>query len=101
MESYIIIFLCLASFVAGFVDAIVGGGGLIQTPIALVLLPSASIASIIGTLKIPGFSGTFMATYHYLKSAKVNWPFFWLWPSFLLGLLIWARVCSMLCKMIS
>lgn len=49
MESYVIIFLCLASFVAGFVDAIVGGGGLIQTPIALVLLPNINIASVIGT----------------------------------------------------
>lgn len=76
MESYIIVFLCLASFVAGFVDAIVGGGGLIQTPIALVLLPNINIASVIGTLKIPGFSGTFMATYHYLKSAMVNWTLF-------------------------
>lgn len=76
MESYIIVFLCLASFVAGFVDAIVGGGGLIQTPIALVLLPNINIASVIGTLKIPGFSGTFMATYHYLKSAMVNWVLF-------------------------
>ena len=76
MESYIIIFLCLASFVAGFVDAIVGGGGLIQTPIALVLLPNINIASVIGTLKIPGFIGTFMATYHYLKSAMVNLALF-------------------------
>lgn len=76
MESYVIIFLCLASFVAGFVDAIVGGGGLIQTPIALVLLPNINIASVIGTLKIPGFSGTSMATYHYMKSAKVNWKLF-------------------------
>ena len=76
MENYIIIFLCLASFVAGFVDAIVGGGGLIQTPIALVLLPNTNIASVIGTLKIPGFSGTLMAAYHYLKSAKVNGPLF-------------------------
>ena len=76
METYIIIFLCLASFVAGFVDAIVGGGGLIQTPIALVLLPNISIASVIGTLKIPGFSGTSMAAYQYLKTTKVNWSLF-------------------------
>ena len=76
METYIIIFLCIASFVAGFIDAIVGGGGLIQTPAALILLPNVPVASIIGTLKIPGFSGTSMATYHYLKSAKVNWKLF-------------------------
>ena len=62
METYIIVLLCIASFVAGFVDAIVGGGGLIQTPAALILLPAQSVASIIGTLKIPAFSGTSIAT---------------------------------------
>jgi uncharacterized membrane protein YfcA len=73
METYIIILLCLASFCAGFVDAIVGGGGLIQTPVALVLLPNLSVASIIGTLKIPAFSGTSFAAKQYLKKVKMNW----------------------------
>lgn len=76
METYIIILLCIASFVAGFIDAIVGGGGLIQTPAALILLPTQSVASIIGTLKIPGFCGTSMATYQYLKKATVNWKLY-------------------------
>lgn len=76
METYIITFLCVASFIAGFVDAIVGGGGLIQTPLALVLLPNQSVASIIGSLKIPGFSGTSIASYQYLKKVKINWRLF-------------------------
>lgn len=76
METYIILFLCIASFVAGFIDAIVGGGGLIQTPAALILLPNIPVASIIGTLKIPGFSGTSIATYQYLKRVNVNWKLF-------------------------
>ena len=76
METYIIIFLCIASFIAGFVDAIVGGGGLIQTPAALILLPAQSVATIIGTLKIPAFSGTSIATYQYLKQVKINWKLF-------------------------
>lgn len=76
MENYIIIILCIASFVAGFVDAIVGGGGLIQTPVALIALPNLSVASIIGTLKIPGFSGTSIATIQYLKKVKVDWKLF-------------------------
>ena len=66
----------MASFVAGFIDAIVGGGGLIQTPAALILLPTQPVATIIGTLKIPGFSGTSIATYQYLKKATVNWKLF-------------------------
>lgn len=73
METYIIILLCVASFFAGFVDAIVGGGGLIQTPVALILLPNVSVASIIGSLKIPAFSGTSFAARQYLKKVDMNW----------------------------
>jgi uncharacterized membrane protein YfcA len=73
METYIIILLCIASFFAGFVDAIVGGGGLIQTPIAMILLPNLAVSTIIGSLKIPAFSGTSFAARQYLKKVTVNW----------------------------
>jgi uncharacterized membrane protein YfcA len=73
METYIIVLLCIASFFAGFVDAIVGGGGLIQTPVAMILMPNLSVASIIGSLKIPAFSGTSFAAFQYLKQVVLNW----------------------------
>ena len=73
MENYIIILLCLAAFFAGFVDAIVGGGGLIQTPVALILLPNLAVSSVIGSLKIPSFSGTALAARQYLKKVEMNW----------------------------
>lgn len=73
METYIIIILCIASFFAGFVDAIVGGGGLIQTPVALILMPNLAVSSIIGSLKIPAFSGTSFAANQYLKKVDMNW----------------------------
>lgn len=73
METYIIILLCLAAFLAGFVDAIVGGGGLIQTPIAMILLPNLAVSSVIGSLKIPSFSGTALAAHQYLKKVEMNW----------------------------
>ncbi|MGV9004208.1 sulfite exporter TauE/SafE family protein [Flavobacterium sp.] len=73
METYIIVILCIASFCAGFVDAIVGGGGLIQTPITMIMLPGLSVANVIGTLKIPAFSGTSFAAYQYLKKVTMNW----------------------------
>ncbi len=76
MENYIIILLCLASFIAGFVDAIVGGGGLIQTPATFILLPNLSVASVIGSLKIPAFSGTSIASYQYVKKVKIDWKLF-------------------------
>ena len=73
METYIIILLCLAAFFAEFIDAIVGGGGLIQTPVGLIQLPSLSVSTVIGTLKIPAFSGTAFAARQYLKEVNINW----------------------------
>jgi len=68
-----IILLCVAAFAAGFVDAIVGGGGLIQTPAALVLLPSFPVVSAISCTKIPSFSGTLFAAIQYLKKVRINY----------------------------
>ena len=45
--------LCLAAFLAGFTDAISGGGGLIQVPAALILLPQYPAVTVIGSLKLP------------------------------------------------
>jgi hypothetical protein len=73
MDSTIILLLCLAAFAAGFIDAIVGGGGLIQTPVGLILLPSLPVATVIGTLKVPAFSGTSFAAFQYLKKVDLNW----------------------------
>lgn len=68
-----ILLLCLAAFAAGFVDAIVGGGGLIQTPATLVLLPGYSVVTAISCTKIPSFSGTLFAAIQYLKKVKINY----------------------------
>lgn len=73
METYIIILLCIAAFAAGFIDAIVGGGGLVQTPAGLILLPNLPVSTVIGTLKIPAFSGTSFAAYQYLKRVTMDW----------------------------
>lgn len=76
MEFDILIYLCIIAFCSGFVDAIAGGGGLIQTPLSLALLPNYPIATVIGSLKIPAFSGTAIAVKQYLKKAKINWKYF-------------------------
>lgn len=68
-----IIFLCLIAFAAGFVDAIAGGGGLIQTPLSIVMLPQLPVATVIGTLKIPAFSGTSIAAIQYAKKVQLNY----------------------------
>ncbi len=65
--------LCIAAFAAGFVDAIVGGGGLIQTPMGLILLPNLPVPTVVGSLKIPAFSGTAFAAFQYVKKVAINW----------------------------
>src|SRR3954463_3638693 len=68
-----LILLCLAAFAAGFIDAIVGGGGLVQTPAGLVLMPLLPVSTVIGTLKIPAFSGTALAAVQYVQKVRIQW----------------------------
>lgn len=71
MDISTIILLCLIAFLAGYVDAVVGGGGLIQVPAGLILMPTQAVSTVIGTLKVPSFFGTCFATYQYLKRVKI------------------------------
>lgn len=67
-----LVLLCLAAFLAGFTDAISGGGGLIQTPAALILLPQYPVVTVIGSLKLPASSGTFIAAIQYARKIKLQ-----------------------------
>ena len=68
-----LLLLCLAAFAAGFLDAVVGGGGLIQIPAALLLMPGIPIATVIGTTKIPSFCGTSFAAVQYSRCVQLNY----------------------------
>lgn len=73
IDLFTLFLLCVFAFTAGFVDAIVGGGGLIQTPASLVLLPQLPVSTVIGSLKIPAGTGTGFAMVQYLKKVKIQW----------------------------
>ena len=73
MDTLTLVLLCLFAFSAGFVDAVAGGGGLIQTPASLILLPQFPVATVIGSLKIPAFTGTGFAVIQYIKKVVINW----------------------------
>jgi len=60
------------AFAAGFIDAVIGGGGLIQLPALLINLPQASIPALFGTNKIAALSGTLVAAYHYAQKVKYH-----------------------------
>jgi uncharacterized membrane protein YfcA len=74
MDTLTLVLLCLFAFTAGFVDAIAGGGGLIQTPAALVLLPQYPVSTVIASLKIPAFTGTSLAVRQYLRKVVIRLP---------------------------
>ncbi len=69
---FTLILLSLLAFIAGFIDAVVGGGGLIQLPALLVSLPNASLPTIFGTNKIAALSGTSIAAFQYAKRIRFN-----------------------------
>ena len=62
--------LGLAALAAGFVDAVVGGGGLIQLPALLLGLPSASTVQILATNKVAAISGTTVSAATYYRRIK-------------------------------
>jgi uncharacterized membrane protein YfcA len=51
----------------------VGGGGLIQTPASLVILSSQPVSVVLGTMKVPSFTGTAFAAAQYIKKVPVRW----------------------------
>ncbi len=64
--------LAVFSFVAGFIDAVVGGGGLVIVPFFLITFPKLPLQVVFGTNKIAGFSGTTVAALQYMRRIKFN-----------------------------
>ena len=64
------LFLLAASFFAGFIDSIAGGGGLIQLPALLIGLPKSDTAEVLGTNKLSSIFGTSTAAALYRKQIK-------------------------------
>ena len=66
--------LCGFAFLAGFIDSVVGGGGLVQIPALLILLPhSTPVADVFGTNKFVGVTGTAAAAWNYARHVEIDW----------------------------
>jgi uncharacterized membrane protein YfcA len=65
--------LCAFAFIAGFIDSVVGGGGLIQVPALFVLLPGIPPATLLGTNKFASIWGTASAFAQYARKVPVEW----------------------------
>lgn len=69
MEQFLIV--CPLVFLAGFVDSIAGGGGLISFP--AYLLAGVPVHVILGTSKLSAFPGAIVAAARFAKSGLVQW----------------------------
>ena len=83
-----ILFLVIASFFAGFIDSIAGGGGLIQLPALLIGLPKSETVTVLGTNKFASVFGTTTAAVLYRRQIKPD-------PKALLAMAIPAFIGSM------
>jgi uncharacterized membrane protein YfcA len=63
----------VAALFAGFVDAVAGGGGLIQVPALLVALPGEAPATVFGTNKLSSIFGTGNAALRYARRIALPW----------------------------
>lgn len=64
---------CTAAFLAGLVDAVAGGGGLIQLPALLVLFPESPVPLMLGTNKVASVAGTSAALVRYARAVALPW----------------------------
>ncbi|NDU74482.1 TSUP family transporter [Actinomadura sp. DSM 109109] len=70
MHAEQVVLLLAAALAAGWVDAVVGGGGLIQLPALLLLNPGQPVATALATNKVGSIAGTASAAVAYARKAK-------------------------------
>ena len=66
--------LCGFALLAGFMDSMVGGGGLIQLPALFILLPGLPAPTLLGTNKLVSIFGTTVAAGQYARHVRIDWP---------------------------
>lgn len=72
IEFAYVVLGCAALF-AGFVDAVVGGGGLIQLPALMAAFPTGSVPVLFGTNKVSSIVGTASAAVQYSRRVAIPW----------------------------
>jgi uncharacterized membrane protein YfcA len=68
-----IVLVSLMSALAGFVDAVVGGGGLVLVPALFATYPGAHPATLLGTNKSASVWGTLFAAWQYNRRVQLAW----------------------------
>ena len=92
-----VVLLLSGAFLAGLIDAVVGGGGLIQLPLLLTVFPQVAIPVLFGTNKLSSIAGTGSAVWQYARKISISWHL--AVPAAaaaLVGAVLWAATVSFL-----
>lgn len=91
-----LLLILAAAFGAGLVDAMVGGGGLIQLPALLTAYPATAPAILLGTNKFASIFGTGSAVLRFARRVRIPWKTLLpLVPVVFVGALGGARVATL------
>lgn len=70
---WVVLLICAGVFLASFMDAIAGGGGIISVPTYLMAFHGLPTSFALGTNKLSAGIGTFFSTGRFIKNGYVNW----------------------------
>lgn len=76
LAVWVVLLICLGVFLAGFMDAIAGGGGIISLPSYLMAFHGLPFYYAFGTNKLSSCVGTFFSTARFVKQGYVDWKLF-------------------------
>ncbi len=71
--SFDLALVLIAAFGAGLIDAMVGGGGLVQLPALFAFYPNVAPPTLLGTSKLAGIFGTASAVWRYAARVRIPW----------------------------
>lgn len=75
LSAAVVALLLVAAFAAGWIDAVSGGGGLVQLPALLLVMPESATLTAMGTNKTSSIIGTSAALRTYTRETKPDWAF--------------------------
>ena len=73
---WVVLLICLGVFLASFMDAIAGGGGIISAPTHLIAFGDLPAPYALGTNKVSASIGTVFSTARFIKNGYVKWRVF-------------------------
>ncbi|WP_198587132.1 TSUP family transporter [Glycomyces xiaoerkulensis] len=77
LDASLIALLVAAALFAGWIDAVVGGGGLVSLPALMVAFPQAPVATLLGTNKLGSVFGTTTSSIAYARKIKLDHGLLW------------------------